>query len=1324
MTSRPRATVSIRATLVVIAAVIAIYVGVIGAYLVFSLAPSAALVRERASALTAEYNEVRAHAGRLRATFRDVRPMITAATIADPDRRRSEALLADVAEIGDAVKQFRRMPHAASASPAMLVALTGAEAEAARCTVELREVLVTLAAGDLAAARRAWPDADGARLAMNTLIDEAQQLAFQDMVENERLLGQQAGQVVRALGAWAGAGVLLLVAMTLLVRRRLYAPLAMLDAGMARVAHGELQTSLPIQRTDELGRLTSQFNQMTEWLRIRASDARMQAVQLAERFGRIFEHSFNDIYVFEARTLRVLQMNQGALLKLGYEASQIEGLSVLDLLQGYDEAAFRRLVEPLERDEQPGILFSAAHVRKNGTVYPVDITLQLWKMEAPPVFVAIAQDVAERRRGELIRVAAQRVAEIALSAPTLEAMFAQIHAVVGELMPARNFYLALYDEATDTISFPYFVDEEDDDVPAPKKPGRGCTEYVLRTGNALLLTSETFKDLADRGEVVLVGAPAADWLGVPLVAGGKVIGVLVVQSYGSEPRHTDADLGILQFVSTQVGMAVMRRQADQAVADRRHQLQGILDGAPFGALYYELKPDGVLVFTGANKSADRILNLDCSEYVGRTLEEIFPALASTDVPAGYRRTAAEGVPFDVDQVDYDDHHVRGAFEVHAVQTAPNHVAAFFRDITERKRAEVALQHERDLVARVMETSPAGVIVMNRDGQLSFANQAATRILGLVKSQTPTRPYDPPEWRITAFDGSPLPADHVPFERVMATRSPVFGARHAIQWPDGRRVMLMVSAAPILDQAGEVEAVVAAVEDITESIRLEEDLRRSEQQSRTLVDGARDMIFALSRDGVLTTLNPAFEEITGFTRDQWMGRPFVELLHVDDGSKALALTRGGRDEGTRHTMQLRVRSRAGGYRIGELHTTQLRDGDQVVGVLGVVRDVTDRIHLEEQMRHSQKMESIGRLAGGVAHDFNNLLTVMLGFTAQAKDGLSSHDPARADLAEVEEAGAKAAALTRQLLAFARRQVTEPRPLDLNAVTLGMDKMLRRLIGEDVQLLTRLGNQLGTVSADLGQIEQVIVNLAVNARDAMPRGGTLTIETANVLLDKAGNTHDADVPAGRYVMLAVGDTGHGMTPEVQAHIFEPFFTTKDKGKGTGLGLATCYGIVKQAGAWIWVYSEPGHGTTFKIYFPRIQAAAEALAPAVAVAPVVGHERILLVEDDEGVRKVAGRALRQRGYHVTDASNGQEAIDIVEAATAPFDLLLTDVVMPVMGGQELAGRLLKERPDLKILFTSGYTEEGIVHQGVLDRTVAFLAKPYDLVALAKKVRSTLDA
>ncbi len=393
-------------------------------------------------------------------------------------------------------------------------------------------------------------------------------------------------------------------------------------------------------------------------------------------------------------------------------------------------------------------------------------------------------------------------------------------------------------------------------------------------------------------------------------------------------------------------------------------------------------------------------------------------------------------------------------------------------------------------------------------------------------------------------------------------------------------------------------------------------------------------------------------------------------------------------------------------------------------VAVFDNITERKRLETQLRQAQKMEGVGRLAGGVAHDFNNLLTVMLSNAALALDGLAEKDPVREDLVEIEGAAKRAAVLTRQLLAFARRQVAEPRALDLNAVTLAMHKMLRRLIGEDVELVTLLADGVWTVWADPGHIEQVLVNLAVNARDAMPTGGKLTIETSNVMLDAEQAGRHAGMRPGDYVLLEVGDDGQGMTPEVLEHVFEPFFTTKERGKGTGLGLSTCYGIVKQSGGWIWVASEPGRGTRFSIYLPRLGVEAEAFAPA-EVGPLHGGtETILLVEDDPKVREVAVRALRDRGYRVLEAATGTEALRAAESTGDPINLLLTDVVMPHMSGRELAERVRALRPRIRVLYTSGYGEYASVHHPEPGRSVALLPKPFDPASLARKVRDVLDS
>jgi signal transduction histidine kinase len=380
--------------------------------------------------------------------------------------------------------------------------------------------------------------------------------------------------------------------------------------------------------------------------------------------------------------------------------------------------------------------------------------------------------------------------------------------------------------------------------------------------------------------------------------------------------------------------------------------------------------------------------------------------------------------------------------------------------------------------------------------------------------------------------------------------------------------------------------------------------------------------------------------------------------------------------------------------------------------------------EEQLRQAQKIEAVGRLASGVAHDFNNILTVITGHSELLLRQLDADDPRRKNAEQIEKAAYRAAALTRQLLTFSRKQVIEPRVLKLNAIILNIEKMLRRLIGEDIEFCTVLDSAAGHIKADPGQIEQVIMNLAVNARDAMPNGGKLTVTTANTTLDKKHLNNFPDLCAGDYVMLTIADTGTGMSEEVKAHLFEPFFTTKPPGKGTGLGLATCFGIVKQSTGHINVHSELGRGTTFKIYFPQVQSALE--SPRVRIMPTEatgGNETVLLVEDEPVVRELAVATLREKGYTVVEAVNGEEGLRMARQHDGKIDLVLTDVVMPVMGGKEMADALRTSHPDTKILFTSGYTEDAMGHHGVLRPGILFLQKPYMTATLARKVREVLD-
>jgi PAS domain S-box-containing protein len=630
---------------------------------------------------------------------------------------------------------------------------------------------------------------------------------------------------------------------------------------------------------------------------------------------------------------------------------------------------------------------------------------------------------------------------------------------------------------------------------------------------------------------------------------------------------------------------------------------------------------------------------------------------------------------------------------------------------EQLRAQQALQISEARYRALIEQAADAILITNATGHLIDANRKACELTGYPLEELLqlgiADTYAPDDRSVAMQRLAALAAGHdVVAERRMRRK-------------DGSDIMVEVSVTRLLD--GRIQGI---VREITERKRAESALRESEERYHTLIDGVRDIVFALGPDGTVTSLNAAFEQVTGWPAAEWLGKPFEQVVHPDDLRLLFELVDRAVRRETQPVTQLRMRTRTGDYRMGEFAATpQFRDG-RLVGVLGIARDITDRLTLEQQLRQAQKMEAVGRLAAGVAHDFNNILTAITGYAQLLLEDLGPTDPHRGDIDEIRKAADRAAALTRQLLAFSRQQILQPTVLDLNVLVSDTEGMLGRLLGEDVELATQLTPDLGAVKTDRSQIEQVIMNLAVNARDAMPQGGKLTIETANVEMDAVyARDHFPALP-GSYVMLAVSDTGTGMTLDIQAHMFEPFFTTKGKGKGTGLGLATVYGIVKQSSGFIWVYTEPGHGTTFKIYLPRVGQVPEPRVSGARRAMILeGAETVLLAEDEAAVRAVARQSLERHGYTVLEAPNGEAALDLAQRYSGRIHILLTDVVMPGMSGRALALRLAATRPTMRTIYMSGYTDDAITRHGVLEPGVTYVQKPFSPDALVRKVREVLD-
>ncbi len=632
-----------------------------------------------------------------------------------------------------------------------------------------------------------------------------------------------------------------------------------------------------------------------------------------------------------------------------------------------------------------------------------------------------------------------------------------------------------------------------------------------------------------------------------------------------------------------------------------------------------------------------------------------------------------------------------------------------QDVSERKRAEERMS----LLSQAVENSSEFIAMGDTNGNISFANDAWLRALGYTEQEVIGQSFQ--------FILSPNNPAKILEEIDAKTFAGGWTGECLQQCKDGSDLPVLLSTGTLKDRDGKFSGVFGIARDITYRKKMEDKLRLL----AAIVESSEDAIISKTLDGIIQSWNRGAEQMYGYSAAEAIGKPIAMLCPPGQRDEIPALLdKVKRGEGVEHHESVRLRKDGKQIRIA-LTISPVRDrSGTIIGASAIARDITESKQMEEMFRQSQKMEAVGRLAGGVAHDFNNMLSVIIGYSEILLERTNTDVQMRQQCEEIKRAGERAASLTRQLLAFSRQQVLESRILNLNGSVAETEKMLRRLIGEDVELRTSLDPALGSVKADPGQIEQIIMNLAVNARDAMPHGGKLIIQTANELLDDDYAFHHPTCVPGRYVSLTVTDDGEGMTAETKARIFEPFFTTKELGKGTGLGLSTVYGVVKQSGGFIWVYSELGQGSVFKIYLPRIDTPEQRIQPLEPAPEFIrATETVLLVEDEPSVRKLTRSLLEQGGYTVLEADNGEHAVDIAQKHRGPIHLLLTDVVMPRMTGPMLVEKIAVIHPEAIPLYVSGYSGSFGTQSGLVPEGAALLQKPFTRAALLKKLRSLLD-
>jgi PAS domain S-box-containing protein len=832
-----------------------------------------------------------------------------------------------------------------------------------------------------------------------------------------------------------------------------------------------------------------------------------------------------------------------------------------------------------------------------------------------------------------------------------------------------------------------------------------CTEFWRKYPLARTLSGRiTTLFLALQSAAFLFAAMAA--AGFPLLPTPestvwRVVGALL-------PIGTTAGLFLLALDSAAI--------ANRAVRESEERYRMLLRTSPDAFILTDAKGN----ISMCNQRATELFGYQGGEreLIGRPARGLVALAEQAEIGQRLRAKLRGGVArdFECRLLRRDGSEVPG--EVSATQVLDsNHQTVGWmtlaRDISERRKAEERIR----LLAHTVQSASDCILICDTTDHILYANEAFLRT------------YEYEEWELLGRHIGFLRAPHNPEdvldELLQATLSGGWRGELWNRSKTGRVFPVSLTTSVVRDEQGNPLATVGVARDETEAKKAETALRESERRFRDLLENVQMMAVIMGRGGEMAFCNDYLLAATGWTREEMIGQPAYRFIALDQRPEVKGIVETALAGGASiPVLEASLLTKDGGRRLVQWHNTVLRGADEIpVGFASLGVDVTDHRELQERYLQAQKLESLGRLAGGVAHDFNNLLTVINGYSSLLRSRTEESDPRRKQLDEIGKAGERATGLVQQLLAFSRRQTTQPQVLRLNTVVADAESMLRRLIGEDIELIGKLEARPDEIAADPSQIHQVLMNLAVNARDAMPHGGKLNIETGNADVRACDVVQDADASRGAYVQLIVTDTGSGMDAETRQHIFEPFFTTKELGKGTGLGLATVYGIVRQNGGFIRVESSPGEGSSFRVFLP--QAAVAAVSNQPSSAPPVGwsgSETVLLAEDDRNVRELAVEILRGYGYKVLAAASGREALEMVETSGETVDLLLTDVVMPGMNGKTLAERLTASRPGLKVILMSGYADEAIGHRGAHEAGWAYLPKPFPPQALVTKVREVL--